>query len=110
MHDSSDRISFLGRPVPRGFELRAVTLAPGTEMPYAEAEWEDSLVVVERGQVDLECMAGGRRRFRPGDLIWLVGLRLRAVHSVADEPALLVVIRRRTPTDEFPIPTKSEVT
>jgi quercetin dioxygenase-like cupin family protein len=109
MDDSSDRLSFLGRPVPRGFELRVVTLSPGSQLPYAEAEWEDSLVVVERGRVDLECMAGGRRRFRPGDLIWLVGLRLRAVHNPADEPAVLVAIRRRTATDEFSIPAGSEL-
>lgn len=43
-----DRLSFLGRPPPRGLELRVVVLGPGCELPFDEAEWRDALVVVER--------------------------------------------------------------
>ncbi len=105
--DRLDRLSFLGRPIPDGFELRTVTLAPSEAVEYVEADWKDALVVVERGQIDLECLAGGRRRFRPGDVLWLVGLRLRALHNPSDEPALLVSVRRSKATDEFPIPMES---
>ena len=65
---------------------------------YDEAEWRDAIVVVERGEVDLECREGGHWRFRRGDALWLVGLPLRAIHNCGREPALLVAVSRaRTP-------------
>jgi quercetin dioxygenase-like cupin family protein len=90
-----DRLSFLGRPLPREFVLRVVTIAPGGAHGYDEAEWRDALVVVERGAIELECQAGGRRRFEQGAVMWLAGLALRALHNPASEPAVVVGVARR---------------
>jgi hypothetical protein len=76
------------------FELRVVTVAPGRARRYAEAEWRDALVVVESGEVELEPEDGVRRRFARGDMLWLTGLRLRAVHNRGPEPARLVAVSR----------------
>ncbi|HEX7299450.1 MAG TPA: hypothetical protein VF257_10605 [Solirubrobacteraceae bacterium] len=91
----ADRLSFLARGVPAAFELRATWVAPGGKRAYDEAEWRDALVVVERGEIELECAAGGRMRLGSGAVLWLVGLPLRALHNRGAEPALVVAVSRR---------------
>jgi len=91
------RLSFLSRRLPPAFELWAAAVAPGRERPYHEAEWRDAIVVVERGAVEIEFLGGSRRRFARGDVLWLVGLPLRALHNRGREPALLVAVSRRRP-------------
>jgi glyoxylate utilization-related uncharacterized protein len=76
------------------FELRVVTLAPGRARRYAEAEWRDALVVVESGEVELETEDDVRWRFARGDMLWLTGLALRALHNRGPEPARLVAVSR----------------
>lgn len=89
-----DRLSFLGRRLPPGIELRAIVVAPGGERAYDEAEWLDALVVVERGEVELECLSGRRQRFRSGAVLVLFGLPLRALRNSSREPVLLVAVSR----------------
>jgi quercetin dioxygenase-like cupin family protein len=80
---------------PPAFVLRAVAVAPGCKRAYDEAEWRDAIVVVERGEIELECLGGTSQRFRRGDLLWLTGLPLRALHNRGRESALLVAVSRR---------------
>ena len=82
--------------VPLGFEVRAVGVEPGGHRIYHRAEWSDAIVVVERGEIELECLNGARYRFRSGDLLWLAGLPLRSLHNRGREPALLVAVSRRS--------------
>jgi hypothetical protein len=99
-----------GGRLPPWLEVREIGVAPASSRPYREAEWVDALVLVERGEIELECLSGGRRRFGRGDVLWLVGLPLRALHNRGPEPALLVAVSRRgrpgttqgRRTDEFP--------
>jgi hypothetical protein len=93
----TEMLSFLARPLGPGFRATVVTLECGTTLAYDESEWRGALVVVEAGEVDLECRAGGRRRFRPGAVLWMTGLDLRALHSVGADPAVLVAVSRRDP-------------
>lgn len=90
-------LSFRGRPSKPSFRTTVVTIACGDTRTYDDAEWHDALVIVAAGEVDLECPAGGRHRFRPGNLLWLTGLGLRALHSVGAEPVVLVAVSRRDP-------------
>lgn len=76
------------------FCVKAVTIAPGDERPYEAAEWCDAIVCVERGELELECVSGGRRRFASGSLIWLSDLPLRSLHSTGSDPVLLVAVSR----------------
>lgn len=77
------------------FVLRAVALAPGCDHDYHEDEWRDAIVAVRRGEVELEFLSGTCHRFGHGDLLWLTGLGLRALHNPGREPALLVAVSRR---------------
>lgn len=80
--------------VPLGFEVRAVEVEPGGHRIYHEAEWSDALVAVGRGEIELEFVSGARRCFTCGDLLWLTGLPLRALHNRGREPALLLTVSR----------------
>lgn len=93
-----------GGPLLRGaraqsdrFSRRVVTLAPGERRAYVSTDWEDALVVVEDGHVELEDLGGERRSLARGAVLWLVGLPLRAVHNVGRHPAVLVAVSRRLP-------------
>jgi hypothetical protein len=97
MDGTRERLSFLERPLPPAFELRVVVIAPGRERPYDEAEWRGALVVVEQGEIELECVAGGRMGCNSGAVLWLVGLPLRALHNPGPEPAVLAAVARRGP-------------
>jgi predicted dithiol-disulfide oxidoreductase (DUF899 family) len=87
------------RTLPPGFAFRTIAVAPGCRRVYDEAEWRDALVVVEHGEIELECLSGRRRRFARGDLLWLSGLPLRALHNSGREPALLAAISRQRQTE-----------
>jgi hypothetical protein len=76
-----------------GFERRTLTLAPGSEC--AAPAWDDALVVVTRGAIELEGVGGTTRRFGPGDLIWLRGVPLRALRNHGPDAAVLVAVSRR---------------
>ena len=80
---------------PRAFTRRELVLAPGDRRAYDPAEWHDALVVVKRGELDIECQAGGRMRFVPGDMLWFSGLPLRALTNDGLEPVVLVAVSRR---------------
>ena len=78
------------------FRLRFVAVAPGGTRPYDPAEWRDALVVVERGEIELETVRDGTRRYVCGDVLWLSGLPLRALRTRGSEPAVLVAVSRGT--------------
>jgi hypothetical protein len=96
MDEPAGRLSLLGRSLPPAFELRLVAVAPDHPRAYAEADWRDALVIVEDGEIELECLDGGRHSFQRGDVIWLIGLRLRALHSRGLRPAVLAAVSRRS--------------
>jgi hypothetical protein len=88
-------LSFLGRRLPPTYERLVVILAPGQARAYDAAEWRGAIVVVERGQIELECLDGSRYRFRRGDVLWLDGLPLRALHNHGSTCAVLAAVSRR---------------
>jgi quercetin dioxygenase-like cupin family protein len=90
-----ERLSFLGRRLPPWVELRMVVVAPGHRMAFDQADWRDAIVTVEDGALELECPGGSRRRFVRGDLLWLSGLPLRALHNPGPAPTVLTVVARR---------------
>jgi hypothetical protein len=92
------RPSFLGRPVPDVFDVRRVVVAPGGERPFDEAEWRDTIVVVESGRLELEWLSGRRFGFACGDVLWLIGLPLRALHNRGLAPTVLLAVSR-SPTE-----------
>jgi hypothetical protein len=91
-----EHLSLLERPPPPGFELRLLHIEPLGSHPYRSGEWCDALVVIERGEVELERLDGSLWPFASGAVLWLAGLPLRALHNPGAEPALLASVCRRT--------------
>jgi hypothetical protein len=91
MHET---LSFVDRPLPPIFQVRTVELGPGQDRLIDEAEWRGALVVLEQGEIELESLAGTRRRFERGAILCFAGAGLRAVHNDGSEPALLVAVSR----------------
>ena len=99
--DDDVSLAFVEEPVPPAFRRTVTVLAAGGACAYDDEEWRDALVVVKRGEIELECLGGTRRTFRQGDILWLCGLPLRALHNRGTEPAVLVAVSRAR-SDEFP--------
>jgi hypothetical protein len=74
--------------------VRVVAVAPGDDRPYDEAEWRDALVLVRSGEIELRGVSGARCVFGRGDLLYLQGVPLRALHNPGAEPAVLVAVSR----------------
>jgi quercetin dioxygenase-like cupin family protein len=93
--DHGERLSFLDRRVPPQFQVRRIAVPPGAERPVGEAAWDDALVVVERGQLELESLNGARRSFGSGDVLCLRRLSLRLLRNRGHGPVLLTAVSRR---------------
>jgi hypothetical protein len=81
--------------MPAAFVVRVVEVAPGAERGYDETEWRDALVVVDRGEIELDCRGGSRPRFAGGAVLWLGGLPVRALRNPGAAPAVLIAVYRR---------------
>jgi hypothetical protein len=79
------------------FDVRVVEVPPGGERGYDEAEWRDALVVVDRGEIELDCRGGSRPRFAGGAVLWLGGLPVRALRNPGPVPTVLVAVARSAP-------------
>lgn len=79
------------------FDVRVVEVPPGGERAYDQAEWADALVVVDRGEIELDCRGGSRPRFAGGAVLWLGGLPVRALRNPGPAPAVLVAVSRAAP-------------
>ena len=79
------------------FARRTVVLEPGESRRSHDAEWSGALVLLVQGDVDLECAAGGRRRFHAGAVLWLSGIAIRVLHNVGIDAAVLVAVTRAPP-------------
>ena len=88
-------LSFLGSPLPRWVNRTSVTIGPGDVRQYDEDEWRDALVIVETGEVVLECTRGGFTTFRAGDVMWLSDIPLRRMHNYGVEPTVIVAVSRQ---------------
>src|SRR3954471_16357560 len=77
------------------FVCRKVRLAAGRSRPFDNAEWEDALVIVTLGVIELEGLSGRRWRFPCGAILWLTDLPVRALHNPGDKTAVLTTVSRR---------------
>jgi hypothetical protein len=90
----TDPVSFLGRRCPRGFLLRTLILQPRDAIDYRPADWIDTLLVVERGELEVECAGGTRAVFAAGAIVLLDRLDLRRLRSSGSTPLVLSALSR----------------
>ncbi|MFL6072001.1 MAG: hypothetical protein ACJ73S_01130 [Mycobacteriales bacterium] len=92
--DDPDRISFLGGRCPENFRLRTVILQPGDALDYRPADWVGAFVVVERGELEIECHDGALARFQAGAVLVFAGLTPRCLRNSGGEALVLSVLSR----------------
>jgi hypothetical protein len=80
--------------LPPWFEGWHVELAPLEQRSTSAGEWTGAVVLVERGSLEVECEAGGRRIFGAGDILALGALPLRQLANRGASVTRLVAIRR----------------
>lgn len=90
----AERLSFVGRKLADRFACRWTTIDPGAETPYMPSDWTGALVVVEEGDIEIECLNGVTQRFSEGAVIVLDSLPIRALRNPGHQPALLVAVSR----------------
>jgi hypothetical protein len=90
-------------PLPAGFSRRVLRVVPGLELDLDAPGVPDAIVLVEEGEIELECREGTRRRFGRGSMIPISRLPVAHARSVGPGPLVLVTVSRAslTGTDEF---------
>ena len=87
-------------PLPDGFAMRVYRAAPGRDFGLQPAPPPNAIVVVEQGELELECRAGACRRFGRGSMIPIARLPVAQLRSVGSRTLVLVAVARAS--DEFP--------
>jgi 2-methylisocitrate lyase-like PEP mutase family enzyme len=92
------------RPLPEGFSRRILRVSPGLELGPELGCLPGAIVVVEQGELEIECRAGERVRFARGSMIPIARLPIAHLRSVGPSPLVLVAVwrARAQATDEFP--------
>ena len=80
--------------VRRQFVVRHVTIAAGIELAVKAADWRDSIVVVERGTLEVECLDGIRTTFTTGAMLCLDGLPIGMLCNRGSDPVQLFALSR----------------
>ena len=78
-----------------GFRIREFVVPPGGERRYIHDEWRGALVVVEKGNIEIESLGGVRLSFQAGAVLFLAGLRIRFLRNRELVPAVLTATSRR---------------
>jgi hypothetical protein len=101
--DESAGVALFRDPLPAGFSRRVVRLDPGHELDFDAREVPDAIVVIEDGEVELECRSGTRRRFGRGSMIPIARLPVTHLRSVGLGPLVLFAVSRASVPgiDEF---------
>jgi hypothetical protein len=90
-------------PLPEGFSRRVFRVAPGGELGVEASQLPDAIVIVEEGELELECRSGTCRRFGRGSMIPIAQLPVTHIRSIGPGPLVLVAVSRASlrATDEF---------
>jgi hypothetical protein len=101
-NESAGEALFLG-PLPQGFTRRVFRIAAGLELGFELCRVSGAIVVVEEGELELECGSGTRRRFGPGSMIPIARVPVTRARNVGPGPLALVFVSRARlgAADEF---------
>jgi len=77
------------------FDQRLIEIGPFTELEQDAASWQDAIVFVRTGAIEIVCAGGGRGCFRRGDILCLARFSSHTVRNPSAEPVRLLVISRR---------------
>jgi quercetin dioxygenase-like cupin family protein len=76
------------------FSRRVVELAPGGALDLRDRTWQEAIVFVTAGELDVESSGGERHRFRTGDVLTLARLPIRGAYNRGATPTRLLAVWR----------------
>ena len=79
------------------FRRRVVELAADDELRIDAGAWCDAIVFLDTGEIEVECVAGERRRFSKGAVLCLVP-PAHILRNCGRDRARLIAISRRAVT------------
>ncbi len=79
--------------IPPLFERREITIPPG-ETIAPDSDWDDAIVVVEEGEIEVVGRHGATLRVREGGVLWVKGGALRALSNPGAVSTVLSAVRR----------------
>jgi hypothetical protein len=78
------------------FARRLIELEPGAVLDHEETLWQDAILFLVAGELNVECSSGENHCFRAGDILTLARLPIRRAHNSGAAPTRLLAIRRRS--------------
>ncbi|MBL7490619.1 hypothetical protein I6A62_21595 [Frankia sp. AgW1.1] len=93
----AQELSLLGTRLPPHLRLRTVVLPAGDAVAFQRADWVDTLIVVELGELDVECDDGTHATFRTGAILVLDLPEPRWLRNRGAGPLVLSAVSRRRP-------------
>jgi len=97
MNDDQLDAARLARGDAPNFARRTIEILPDSVLDDDDVDWEQAIVFVIAGEIELACSGGARARFGCGDILCFAPFPKRTVRSSGVEPArLLAIWRRRT--------------
>jgi hypothetical protein len=81
---------------PVRFETTTTNLTPGETVSIVNEQWNDALIVVTAGSIDLESQSGTTRTFPTGSVLTFTR-NLQAVHNSQTTTATITSTRRTHP-------------
>jgi glyoxylate utilization-related uncharacterized protein len=94
MNDDNLDVERLARGAQSTFPRRTIELQPSAVLSDDGVNWEQAIVFVTAGEIELVCATGARARFRAGDILCLAPFANRTVRNSGTEPARLLAIWR----------------
>jgi hypothetical protein len=94
--ESDGRPALTRTPLPPAFERWEVEIGPGVSIDSEPGDWNDAIVTVTSGCVEVGCVGGSRRTFSAGDMLALSCLPLSWLRNSGAESARLLAIRRKS--------------
>lgn len=86
----------LHRTASTSFSRRLIELQPGACLKHDLAFWQEAIVFLTAGELEVECSRGERHRFRAGDILTLARLPVRRARNTGAAPARLLAVWRTT--------------
>ena len=95
MNDDDLDVERLARGASATFARRTIELAPAAVLNDDGVEWDQAIVFLTVGEIELVCATGPRARFHAGAILCFAPFRNRTVRNVGAEPARLLAIWRQ---------------
>ena len=77
------------------FERWRMVVPAGSDRRTSADEWDDALVIVEHGTIEVVCRDGERQTYGPGSLLCLSWITIERLHNSGPGDAVIAAVRRR---------------